>query len=350
MTLILKIGNEDYRYQASYEVFPEFELDFSKCKAIKNPQIEIDDQALDKMIDWLRLVYGKEVKSDERAIEGGDSIVIDLAMYSQDKDSEGNPEKLLELNKYNFIVPIYKPERYLDFPAQALLSKKVGDEVTWKHEYEKDFANPVIAGQTITLKAIVNEVQYRQPLSKEKLYEKLGLKNKEENERRKDIKKQVIAQLDSRKKQVLMSRINKTLVNAHKFEIPPSFLEEELMKIGQNLKIHPALLRNSEDKKHKALWERFETRGISNASSSIIWMNISEKLPEKVTNEEVLAQVKVISEEFENPSEVYKNLSKDKQTLMRAYDEIHKDKIINWLKTQLKFEDDKVDFAEFMIG
>lgn len=341
----------DYKFTARYEVYPDFEFNFDKCEVVKNPQIEIDEKAMGQMLEWLKLVYGKEEKAqDGMAIAVGNRVIIDMAMESQDKDKDGNPEKLLVLNKYSFVVPINKPEAYLDFPATPLIGKKVGEEVVWKHRYEEDFANPIIAGSEITLRATILEIFQHKLLSEDELYLKLGLKDKEPQARLDDIRRQISSQLEKRQKQVLLSRISKSLVDGHKFEVPPTMLEEELMKIGQNLKIHPVLLKNSEDPKHKVLWEKMNNRGVTNVSTSIIWKKISESMPEKVKNEEVLAQVKKISEEFERSEEVYKNLMKDQKTLMRAYEEVHQDKIINWLKSQMKFADEKKDFAEFMIG
>jgi len=343
-------NDKDYQYRARYEVYPDFEIDFNKCSKVKNPSIEINDLAINQMIDWLKIIYGEEIKSVDHLIAGGDRIVIDLVMHSQEKDSEGNLEKLLELKNYNFVVPIYKPQNYLDFPADALLGKKADEEVTWMHNYQKDFTNPIIAGKKITLVAKIHEVHHRKTLTDEVLYEKLGLKTKSDDDRKEDIKIQIINQLEKKQKNVLLSRMIKSLIAAHKFEIPPSVLESELIKIGKDLKIHPTLLRNSQEKKHQQLWERFNERGKINASTSIIWLKISDLLPEKVKNEEVLEQIKVISQEFDNPGEVYKNLVKDQQTLMRAYEEVFQDKAINWLKDKMKIEDEKVEFAEFMIG
>lgn len=333
---------EALTFHAHYEIFPEFELAINQIPRVKKPKVNIDETSIDQMIEWMCRIYGEDGEAHE--IERADRVTMSFTMMSE------QGETLLQIDPYQFVVPLYNPSKYIDFPAESLLGKKVGDQLEWHHRYADDFANPLIAGQTIVLRAHIQTIQRKTPLSVETLFERLGLKDKSTEERRAEIRKQIDTQVARRINTTLTTRIGKALQAAHAtLEVPPTMLEAELGQQGERVRADPNALAQSSNPREQALLKRLQTEAQQALQTQIVWLKIGEKIG-KVERADVEQTLRAQCEDYENSEAVYQSLLKNRDAIESAYSATQQKKMMEWLTPQINIEEEEVAFAEFMIG
>lgn len=169
---------EDFSYNVTFEIRPEFELPEYKGIELNKTVKEVDDKALeDTKANLLRSHSTLQDAEDDTAIADGDYPVLNLDV----KDESGE----VVHHNHGFVCAIeYKRLDVfeIDDIAEQLAGKKKGDSVEIEHEVAEDFTTVEgIAGKKVTLAVEVEGVRrLQEPEFNEEFLNNLGFQSEED--------------------------------------------------------------------------------------------------------------------------------------------------------------------------
>jgi len=158
------------RYKITIALLPKLELGNYKDLKIKEEQIEIKDEEVERTINDLRESRAKEAAAD-REIKEGDKAIVDIQMYLDKVPIEGgqNKDTAILVGK-NYIIAGFD---------KKILGAKKGDTRDFELPYPKDHHMQNLAGKMVEFKVTIKEIYSRELAKiKDHFASSLGLKKK----------------------------------------------------------------------------------------------------------------------------------------------------------------------------
>jgi len=160
------------RYKITIALLPKLELGNYKDLKIKEEQIEIKDEEVERTINDLRESRAKEAAAD-REIKEGDKAIVDIQMYLDKVPIEGgqNKDTAILVGK-NYIIAGFD---------KKILGAKKGDTRDFELPYPKDHHMQNLAGKMVEFKVTIKEIYSRElPKLNDDFALSLGLKKMSE--------------------------------------------------------------------------------------------------------------------------------------------------------------------------
>ena len=211
---------DDLEYTAIFEVFPEFEVQgFDKIKVVK-PKVEVAEADIDKVVENLR-----KQKADwndvDRAAKDDDKLIIDFKGTIDGEEFQGGSAEDFEM--------VMGAGSMLEDFEKGLEGAKAGDEKTVDVNFPEDYPSADTAGKTASFAITVKKVQEPTlPEVNEEFVESLGLKDKNVEDFRNEVK----TNLERERDQAILSRVKvqvlKGLEEHNEFELPKALLDQEI--------------------------------------------------------------------------------------------------------------------------
>jgi trigger factor len=217
-------------FTTTVEIKPIFELREYKGITLKQDKRAIDDEELDKAMQVLRQQHGQiELVTDERGISEGDYVQAQLEVLEGETPVEG-------LKPENHLIRVGDKSLVLGIPLdEALLGKKKGEVIELTQQFPTDHGDARVAGKTITLRAVVQELKRKiLPELDDEFAKDLG-DYKSLAELREKVKTQLEQGLQRDTEEKYKDEIMKRLVDLHhNFELPETLIQRELEAMIQN--------------------------------------------------------------------------------------------------------------------
>jgi trigger factor len=215
-------------FTTTVEIKPVFELREYKGITLKQDKRTVSEEDLDKAMEILRQQQAQiEVVKEDREIVEGDYLQLKIEALEGGRPLAGtHPENhLLRVGDKTPVLGLVLDE--------ALLGKKKGAEVEVSQAIPAEFSDARLAGKTLTIKAVVQEIktkiladlddEFAKDLGDYKTLADLRARVKTQLEQ--DLKRDI----EDHYKDLCMKR----LVETHHFEIPESLLQREVEALVQ---------------------------------------------------------------------------------------------------------------------
>lgn len=196
----------DVCFEATFDVFPDFDLKpFSEFE-IDKPKIAIDDESVEKAFINLLRTQGEFESADKKA-EKGDFVKLSVAVTC-------NGEKATHLDWKEGIIQVGETSERFKGALEAIEGLSKGDTTTVSDEKDGDkyeYAIEVLDVGGLTMPEITED-----------FLKGLQFDAKTEAEAREEIKSQLLERAEFYRDEELIGIILDKLVEAHDFSVPPS--------------------------------------------------------------------------------------------------------------------------------
>ncbi len=212
---------EKLEYEASFEVYPEFEPIGIEGETIERPQVEITEEDVDFMLDNLRRQHG-EWKSVDRAAGEGDQVVIDFEGTVDGEPFEGGSGEQVSVE--------LGAGRLLEDFEKGLSGLKPGAEKKIKVKFPKDYGSEEVAGKKGVFEVKVHEVREMElPELDEAFCEKFGVTEGGVEQLRKEVRENMEQELDQTlRNKVKEQALDRFLEKNESVELPQALVDQEI--------------------------------------------------------------------------------------------------------------------------
>jgi len=293
---------EPLHIKAQYEVWPEFELpDYKKIK-VKQKNIAITPQEIDRSLEDLRERSAEYVPVKGRGVAEGDYVAVEL--NSKDVDTK----RALPLEKGVILAGHKGNEEALN---KNLVGLKPGDERTFVIKHDKSHENKRVAGRTIEYKMKVISIKERElPKLDDEFAKDLG-EFKSLKDLREKIEKEIISTKEKAMQNEMAEEVIQKISDKLNIDLPESVLEQEHIAVMRRLlSAYPQHNPNKEE------LDRLKTEGKQkaekNLKSHLILLKIAKKEKIEISDQELQEEFKRIAKANSLPlAKVVDSLNKE---------------------------------------
>lgn len=328
----------DLEFIATFEVYPEIELQDMKGVELTSYDADIADTDVDEMIETLRKSQSSwdDVK---RKAKKGDRILIDYVGKVGGEVFEGGSAEgqWLELGSDSMIPGFEK----------GLIGVKTEDEITLELKFPDDYQVDSLKGADAVFDVKVHQTQGQKlPKIDAAFFEKFGVKDGNESKFREDVK----GNMEREKKGALRAKIKEqameAFLSAHKIDIPSSLVKSEI-----------DVLRNQAMQQYGAIADKIDVKALlpddifkaQAEKRTALGLLVSEYVQvNKITadKDKIRAIIEETASTYENPEEVVNYYYSNQQLLNSAEAAALEDQVIDKLLEDATVTDVKVSYEE----
>lgn len=342
LEIITSKANEPLNFSATFEVYPEAQVnDLTKLEASRYVA-EITEQDVNEMLEKMRKeqVTWKEVKDTNRAIQKGDRINIDFSVaVHTDKPQEPKWEKDVNFilgNGYmwpEFEAPIYK--------------SKVGDELSFTLKFPLTHRDKELVGRFADFVVKIHKVFEPIILNlDDELAKKLKIKDGTYASLVKEVRSNLEHELQRVLKELLKREILDKLYDANVMDVPKALIAQEIAQMQERWQQRFKHLPKDQippfpEKDSETRAKRFVTLGLLLAS-------IIKENGIKVGPEELRAKVEEMASIYEDAQKVVNWYFSNKEQLMEVESMLLEEKAIDYLAKNIKLIDKPISYKDAM--
>ncbi|MBA2652952.1 MAG: trigger factor [Tatlockia sp.] len=220
-------SGKDFVYTAVFEIFPKFdivELDNAEIEVIR---AEVKDKDVKEMLEKLR-EQNKEWHEVSRNAAKGDKIVIDFEGFLGDEPFEGGKAEGFELVLGSgSMIPGFE---------DGLIGAKKDKPFDLNVSFPKDYAHQELAGKEVTFKITLHKVmEGKLPPLDDAFAEKFNIKEGGMDALTKDIKENMIRELERRVSSMNRERIFNKLMDQNVFDLPTALIDQEIEHLKHDM-------------------------------------------------------------------------------------------------------------------
>ncbi|WP_028388285.1 trigger factor [Legionella fairfieldensis] len=213
-------SGKDFKYTAIFEVLPEITINELNKGEIEVVRAEVKDSDVNEMLEKLR-EQNKEWHDVSRAVAKEDKVIIDFEGFLEDKPFEGGSAS-------NYEIVIGSGTMIPGF-EDGLIGAEVEKPFDIKVTFPENYNHKELAGKEATFKITVHKVmEGKLPALDEAFAEKFNIKEGGIDALKKDIKENMIRELERHVNSMNKERVFDKLREANPFELPMALIDEEI--------------------------------------------------------------------------------------------------------------------------
>lgn len=212
---------QDFKYTASFEVYPEIETnELDQDQEIEIIRADVTEKDLNKMLDNLRS-QNKNWEEVSRAVASGDKVVIDFTGFLGSEPFEGGSAENYELTiGSGSMIPGFE---------EGLIGAKKGKQTEVKVNFPEDYGHKDLAGKEAMFKiTVVKVMEGVLPELDAAFAEKFNIKDGGVDALKKDIKQNMVRELERRVSSMNRGVIFDKLLEKNNFDLPAVLINQEI--------------------------------------------------------------------------------------------------------------------------
>jgi len=212
---IIKLAPDNpMAYKVVLVMLPEVKLGDYKNAKVKQENVEVKDEEVNKMIEQLREMRVKEIIVD-REVRDGDKVIVDIEMFLDKVPVEGGQGKGTGvIVGKGYIVPGF---------GKKLIGARKGETREFNLPYPKDYHQANLAGKLVEFKVKIKEIYKRElPEINEEFVKSFGLKSIDEF--KSNIKKSLLYEKQQKAEQKAEIAMLDKIIEKTKFSDIPEIL------------------------------------------------------------------------------------------------------------------------------
>ncbi len=331
-------GANDVEYTATFEVYPDVEMDDISGKRVERPATQVADANVEATVETLRKQRVR-YENVERPAQDGDLVNIDFEGMIAGAPFEGNKAA-------SFTVVLGEKRMLPDFEA-ALVGMAKGETKTFPLTFPQDYAEAV-RGKTADFTATVNQVaEPKLPPVDAEFAKALGVDDGDVGRLKREVRENMEREMVKRVRARVKEQVMDALAAAARFEVPKSLLEGEIDRMQQ------AAL---EDLKQRGMTvqgtalppELFRDRAERRIKVGLLVADLVKKHDLHPRPEQVRKVIEEHAESFEQPEQLVRWYYADPARLAEVEALVMEDNVVEWAMGKMKVEDKPTDFDELM--
>jgi trigger factor len=287
-----RLGDEPLTIKVGVEVLPDVQLEDYKGLEVNRRKRPITDADVDRMIDSLRDSSASLEPVEDRASELGDTVTVNARGNFVD-DPEEEDIKVDDVE-----VVLGGPGVQQEF-TENLTGVRPEETRTFQVEYPADFTSPGLAGKKVEYTTEVTSIRKKElPELDDEWAKSLGGDFDSVEMLRTKVREDLEARATAESDHLLREEIMKTLVAAHKFEVPESLVANQanfrLETVARQM-----MGRGIDPRSPELNWENAREEVKAQAEDDVRASMLLEKIAEAenifVSEEEVEAEIDAIA-------------------------------------------------------
>jgi trigger factor len=327
---------KNLEFIATFEVYPEIELqDFSAIE-IEKKLADIKDEDIDKMIETLR-EQRKTYQQVERASQEGDQVNIDFTGTIDGEKFEGGEAKGSNL--------VLGSKRMIPGFEEGLVGLNVGEGETLCLSFPEDYHNKDYAGQAVEFAVTVNSVSESVlPDLNDDFFASFDIREGGLEAFREEVASNMARELKNAGKNNIKNQVIEGLLKTHNVEVPKALISSEvnalrqqaMQQFGGGQNIDPSMLPD----------DLFNGQAERRVALSLIMNEIVSSNDLKPEPNAVRALVEEMAESYEKPEEVVKWYYSDKEQLANIEALALEESVIDMIVNAAKVSEANVSYEE----
>jgi trigger factor len=320
-------GKSDLTYTVSIEVVPPIQLADFKSFTVEKPVAEVTDadvdEAIKRIADQSRAFADK---GEGAKAETGDRVTISFKGTINGTPFEGGTGEGIQVTiGSNTFIPGFE---------EQLLGVAAGETRTLKASFPKNYASEKLAGQPAEFETTATLIEAPQDTAINDDFAKtLGLESldKLKEAARQQLTAQFASATRQRVKRMLLDRLDES----HRFEAPPSLIDEEFNLMWNSIKAEMESSGKTfvdEDTTEEAAREEYRKIADRRVRLGLVLSEIGEKNKITVTEEEVSRAVIERSRQMPGrEKEVWDYYRNNANALAQLRAPIYEDKVVDFI-------------------
>ncbi len=333
-------GAGEFRYSATFEIYPEVRVGDISGATIERPTLEVGDAELDKTIEIMRKQRAR-YEEVERAAQMGDRVTIDFRGTLDGADFPGSSGSGQQA--------VLGEGRLLpDFEA-AITGMKPGETKSFDVRFPGDYHGREVAGKTARFEVTVSRVAApRLPEIDAALAKSLGIADGDLGKMRAEIKANLEREVKGKLRSRQRDQVMQALLDATRIEAPRSLVQIEIERLQAGARQELAMrgVKATQETPLPAdLFEQQATRRVTLGIilGELVKMHLLHPKPEQVRK-----MVEEQAESYERPEEVVKWFYAAPERLRDIESAALEDNVVAWALGVAKVTDRTLDFDDLM--
>lgn len=323
-------------YVAMVDIKPQFELKDYKGLEIEKPVVTVEEAEIDKEIALLQRHQAPvQTAPEDHAIAMDDVAIVDFQGFH-------NGKAMKEVHNENFSVDIGMHRLGKDF-EEKLIGLKKGDKTLYEITFPIDYPNPVLAGKNVEFKVDIKDVRVRvKPTLDDEFAKDVKPELNTLDELKQDIRQRLQKAKDDALQGDLDDKIMHKLIEFNPFEVPQRLvnyeIQEMLKQTEENLK-RSGLSFESAGINLQELVEKNREVAVKRVKGDFLLKKIAEVEDIKIADEDIQRGYQRIADQYRMTLDEVKKYFKRREEILPFMNELHNEKILNFLREQAVFVD-----------
>lgn len=330
---------KDLEFAATFEVYPEVELNALDKIEVTKPVVEISADDLETMLGTLRKQHATWAKT-EAAAASGDRVIIDFVGSIDGEEFEGGKASdfTLELGQ-NRMIPGFE---------DGIIGKKAGEEVTVDVTFPAEYHAENLKGKAASFAVTVKAVEAQQlPEVNDEFAKLFGLAEATVDALKVEVKKNMERELNNSIKARVKDQVIKGLLATHEVEVPQALVDSEIDVLRRQ-----ALQRFGNNLDPKQLPELpaalFTEQAKDRVKVGLLLGEVIKTNKLQVEDARVQSLIETVASAYEDPQEVIQYYNSNKELLQGMRNVALEEQAIDLVLTKAKVTEEKARFDEIM--
>lgn len=331
---------KDLEYVATFEVYPSVELgDFSGYE-ITRKKAEVTAEDVDKMIEVLR-EHQATWKEVDRAAQEGDQVNIDFVGTRDGEEFEGGSAEGQDLVLGSgSMIPGFE---------DGLVGLKAGDEKTLSLTFPDDYQAEDLRGASVEFKVKVNSVSEKElPELDKDFYAKFGVEKGGKPQFRKEVKANMVRELNNAIKADTKNQVMNALIESHKPDLPKALVDSEIESLRQQMMQRFGGQQQDFDVKSLLPDTMFQEEAERRVALGLIVGEVIKANDVKVDPERVKTMVEELASTYEQPEEVVNYYYQNRELLSSVESAAMEDQVVDHILEKAKVTDQPSSYDEIV--
>jgi trigger factor len=332
---------DQLEFNAIFEVFPEVKVGDVSDAVIEQPQVTVDDAAVDHTLEVLRK-QRTTYAPVQRAAQDGDRVTLDFEGRIAGETFAGG--------KAAGFAMVLGEKRMLPEFEQAARGMAAGEAKSFDLTFPADYHSREVAGKTATFSVTLQRVDGPVlPALDAEFAKQLGVADGDIEKMRKDVRANVEREVKKRIEARLKNQVLQVLIDRTPMELPKALVQMETQRLVETA---AADLQARGIKLEQVPVDpaAFEAGARRRVALGLIIAEVARAENLKPKPAEVRARIEAEAESYEHPAEVVKWFYMQPQRLSEMESLALEGNVISWVLSKAKQVPKAVPFEELMSG
>ncbi|CED70856.1 trigger factor (TF) [Aliivibrio wodanis] len=329
-------AGQDLVFTASFEIYPEVELQGLDKVVVEKPQVEVKDEDVAEMLETLRKQQATWADADVAA-EDGTRATINFVGSIDGEEFEGGKAD-------NFPLEMGQGRMIPGF-EDGIKGKKAGDELTIDVNFPEDYHAENLKGKAAQFAITVVKVEARElPEMNDEFVTKFGAEGGVEGLKA-EVRKNMERELAQAVKNKIKEQAINGLVEQNDIDVPSALIDQEVQvlrqqavqRFGGNAETAPELPR-----------ELFEEQAKRRVVVGLLLGEVIKSEELKADDEKVKVLINEMASAYEDPTEVVAYYEGNEQMMNNMRNVALEEQAVEAILAKAQVSDKEVRFNELM--
>ncbi|UTP71647.1 trigger factor [Alteromonas sp. LMIT006] len=335
------VDGEDLEFVATFEVYPEVELQGLDKVKVEKPVVEIKDKDLADMIKTLQKQHANW-KEGKRKAKKDDRVTIDFVGTIDGEEFEGGKAEdfPLEMGK-NRMIPGFE---------DPIVGLKPGEECVAEVTFPEDYHAENLKGKAASFAITVKKVESLDlPKVDEEFAKLFGVEEGGVEALEAEVKKNMQRELDQVVKSKIKESVIDGLLEANDVAIPQALIDQEIEALREQAKQRFAQQAGGQtDNLPELPAELFTDNATRRVKIGLILGEVIKANDLKADEDKVNALIETTASAYEDPQEVIDYYQNNQELMQQMQNVALEEQAIEWVLEQAKVKEVKTKFDEIM--